>query len=149
MFNIVKQGDHSTAYVTAFIADTESDIENLPTNVAPGSTCFVINNSKKYMLNNELEWKITSSDSGGGTAGVSVVNVSIDDDGHLICDMSDGTKIDAGKIPSAGFYADKESLPPIGDSSTLYIAGSSILKWNDETEEYEDLLENVVQWGSF
>ena len=41
-----------------FIADTEADIVDLPTeNIAPGSTCFVIKGSKVFMLNTEGEWK--------------------------------------------------------------------------------------------
>lgn len=57
MFNIVKQSDHATAYVTEFVADTEADVANLPTTVAPGSTCIVIDTSNVYMLNNKKEWK--------------------------------------------------------------------------------------------
>ncbi len=33
-----------------------------------------------------------------GDSGVSIVNTYIDEDGHLICEMSDGTKKDAGKV---------------------------------------------------
>lgn len=57
MFNIIKQGERSTAYVTEYVADTETDIVNLPTNSAPGSTCLVIETSNVYMLNNKKEWK--------------------------------------------------------------------------------------------
>lgn len=32
--------------------------------------------------------------------GISVVNMDIDDNGHLICELSDGTSIDAGTVPT-------------------------------------------------
>lgn len=57
MFNIIKQGERSTAYVTEYVADTEADVANLPTNNAPGSTCIIIETSDVYMLNNKKEWK--------------------------------------------------------------------------------------------
>ena len=57
MFNIVKQSDRATTYVTEFVADEEADVTNLPTTVAPGSTCIVIASSNVYMLNNKKEWK--------------------------------------------------------------------------------------------
>lgn len=57
MFNITKQGEHSTAYVTEYVADTTADVADLPTNNAPGSTCIVIETADVYMLNNKKEWK--------------------------------------------------------------------------------------------
>lgn len=57
MFNIVKQSDRATTYVTEFVADEEADVTNLPTTVAPGSTCIVIETADVYMLNNKREWK--------------------------------------------------------------------------------------------
>ena len=42
---------------TEYIADSITDIQNLPTNgVTPGSTCFVIENSALYMLNSQKQW---------------------------------------------------------------------------------------------
>ena len=40
MYNIIKQNDNISAYVKEFIADTEADIQSLPTDktVYPGST---------------------------------------------------------------------------------------------------------------
>jgi hypothetical protein len=58
MFNIMKQGDHFTAYITEFAADSEADVANLPTTVAPGSSCIVIETSNVYMLNNNREWML-------------------------------------------------------------------------------------------
>lgn len=38
------------------ICDTESDIENLSTEYAPGSIAFIVEGAKVYMLNNQKEW---------------------------------------------------------------------------------------------
>ena len=39
------------------IADFEADIHSIPLqDFAPGSTCFVIETSKSYMLNHNREW---------------------------------------------------------------------------------------------
>lgn len=38
-------------------ADTDADVEELPTKYGVGSTCFVIDSSTVYMLNNEKEQK--------------------------------------------------------------------------------------------
>jgi len=57
MFKITKQAEHTVAYVTEFVADTEDDVKNLPTtNVAPGSVCIVTATSNVYMLNNQNTW---------------------------------------------------------------------------------------------
>lgn len=57
MFSITGQSGRTNAYVTEFVADTVADITNLPTDVAVGSSCFVIDGGKLYMLNHSLEWK--------------------------------------------------------------------------------------------
>lgn len=44
-----------------YIADSDSDINNLPTDCAPGSTCLIVGDgtgAKVYMLNNEKEWTL-------------------------------------------------------------------------------------------
>ena len=59
MINIIKKNDNVSAYVTEFVADTEADIKDLPTDtskVFPGSTCIIVATSDVYMLNNNQEW---------------------------------------------------------------------------------------------
>mgnify|MGYP001625504080 CR=1 FL=1 len=56
MYNIIKQNDNISAYVTEFVADSADDIQDLPQNVYPGSTCTVTETSDVYMLNNKREW---------------------------------------------------------------------------------------------
>ena len=40
-----------------FMCDSPSDINNLPTDIAPGSTCLVLSNSVVYVLNSAGSWK--------------------------------------------------------------------------------------------
>ena len=60
MINMISQGDTTTYEIVSLVADTEADIatiaEDYP-DAKPGSTCFVIETSSVYMLNNNKEWK--------------------------------------------------------------------------------------------
>lgn len=58
MINIRQQNDKIGVYVNEYVADTEADVQNLPTDVYPGSACIVIETSNVYMLNNNKEWKL-------------------------------------------------------------------------------------------
>ena len=43
-----------------YVADTTSDVNNLPTDVGVGSTCVVVGDGSGcsvYMLNNNQQWK--------------------------------------------------------------------------------------------
>ena len=71
------------------------------------------------------------ADGKDGLDGISVQNLSIDNDGSLLCHMSDGTTIDAGKVPMTDIeltdYYTKEEI------DDLFIGGGSELSvsWND------------------
>ena len=56
MFTITKEKDRHTNNIQEFICDFETDINNLPIDIAAGSTAFVIENSSAYMLNNSKVW---------------------------------------------------------------------------------------------
>ena len=44
--------------VREFVVDTEADIASINTSqLMPGSTCFVIEQSQWYMLNHQYQWK--------------------------------------------------------------------------------------------
>lgn len=57
MFSYIDQSGQTQYNVVNIVVDTETDILSLPTNVAPGSTCFVIDTSTAFMLNNQHQWK--------------------------------------------------------------------------------------------
>ena len=60
MINMISQGDTTTYEVISLVADTEIDIATITAeypDAKPGSTCFVIETSSVYMLNNNKEWK--------------------------------------------------------------------------------------------
>ena len=56
MFRIYKQNDNTQPYVTEYIADTDSDVAELPTDVYPGSTCIVADSTNVYILNTSKQW---------------------------------------------------------------------------------------------
>lgn len=78
--------DHTESYMPArqltFIADSSSDIANLPTSSSPGlpqegdstahlpvkagSSCLCLNPGSFYILNTQDEWVKSKSGSGGG-----------------------------------------------------------------------------------
>ena len=68
---ISKSGEHVQQGTVIYTADTESDISSLPIGCTPGSTCFCIETSTTYILNNQGEWKVKTSsggEEGGGSA---------------------------------------------------------------------------------
>lgn len=68
MFSIASNSGEVAYGVTRFLIDTEAEIKDLPTYHTPGSSAFVIENSTRYILNNNREWiKVASSNSGGGS----------------------------------------------------------------------------------
>lgn len=59
MYNIIKTKEKYIKNLYEYIADSENDIKNLPTDktvVNPGSTCICINESSVWILNNCYEW---------------------------------------------------------------------------------------------
>ena len=53
-----------------FILDTQDDLTNIPTTCKPGSTAFITETSKYYMLNNQNKWiEVNLSASNGGSSG--------------------------------------------------------------------------------
>lgn len=88
-----------------------------------------------------------------GIDGISVKTLSINDNGELICLLSDGTTINAGDIPNPIVFVDNtDELPVPGQISILYVAGTSIYIWTGF--EYKEISSGSggsgsIQWGSF
>jgi hypothetical protein len=55
-YSFMKESGNTKKYVSELVADSLSDIDNLPTNCRAGSTCFCIENLSVYILNNSNEW---------------------------------------------------------------------------------------------
>lgn len=68
MYSIGKNSDTTGYGIKKFFVDTEVEILNIPLEtVFPGSTAFVIENSKSYMLNNQFKWvEVSNGGSSGG-----------------------------------------------------------------------------------
>lgn len=56
MINIMKQNGKDAYGVTELIVDSNADVATLSTDYAPGSTCFVVEDSSLYMLNGNKAW---------------------------------------------------------------------------------------------
>ena len=55
-FKVTVNGNNIQSSVVEIIADTESDIADLPTDVGIGSDCICLENSSVYMLGNDKVW---------------------------------------------------------------------------------------------
>lgn len=69
MYSISANRNQVAHNTKKFIVDFASDVATLPTDCAPGSTAFVIENSSHYMLNNYKQWVKVILNTGGGTSG--------------------------------------------------------------------------------
>lgn len=58
MINIIEQNGKSSYNVINYIIDSTDDLENLPTNIASGSTALIATGitTDIYILNNQKEW---------------------------------------------------------------------------------------------
>ena len=67
MFRIINQSGHIAYGLKEYVCDYESDVNNLSLDDVPGSTAFIIENSKVYMMNNQHKWvDISGSNIAGG-----------------------------------------------------------------------------------
>lgn len=55
-YSSYQNSDNIVPYYVALVADYLSDVETLPTEVAPGSTCLVIEDSSIWMLGVDGKW---------------------------------------------------------------------------------------------
>ena len=63
-----------------YTLDYDKDLNNLPTNITPGSSAFITESSKKYMLNNQHKWVEVNLNGG------SIIGNNSDDEDILIFD---------------------------------------------------------------
>ena len=65
----------------SFIADTKEDLKTLP-KCSMGSTCYIIDEARKYMMNSKGEWipqePGTNNNTGGGNNGSGGNNVDLE-----------------------------------------------------------------------
>ena len=75
--------------------------KNYANKVAAGFSNVQVNGSDLiFTLNDGTKATMTIPTPENGSDGISVINLSIDNDGSLLCHMSDGSIIDAGKVPT-------------------------------------------------
>lgn len=98
--------------------------------------------------------------------GISIINVSMNENRHLICTMSDSSIIDAGELPvyipqkGVDYFTDEEKqemvqevlneidtevifaddgLPIIGKEDILYVYNSKLYRWIDNQTGYRTI----------
>ncbi len=72
--------------------------------------------------------------SGKGEDGISIVEVKVDENNHLICTLSDGSIVDAGEIIGGSVsadYASKEDIDKIFSSHSSTLDGDPFAKEED------------------
>lgn len=69
MISIGANGNKITYGIKHFNVDTEEDFQRLSNQFKMGSTCFVIETSKRYMLNGKNQWIEINSGSSGTSSG--------------------------------------------------------------------------------
>ena len=55
-YSIMKQNDKIQYNIVEYIVDSTSEINTLPTDIGPGSTCLVTGTSEVYVLNTNKQW---------------------------------------------------------------------------------------------
>ena len=82
MISLVSNDGVISYGIKHFVADTSSDLATINTKSIPmGSTAFVIENSKYYMLNGEKVWKTVNLYGAGGSGSSAVLPDEIISDG--------------------------------------------------------------------
>lgn len=55
-YSSYQNSDNIVPYYVALVADTNTDVAELSTDFAPGSTCLVIEDSSLWILGNDKTW---------------------------------------------------------------------------------------------
>lgn len=116
-----------------------SDLDKLPHDVSSGSVAQCADTGDKYVFLKGLDtWYKQPSGKDGepgkdGKNGVSITTVSINENKHLICGMSDGNEIDAGEVPAGKDGIDgKDGQPGTNGKDGISVQSASI-------DEYDHL----------
>lgn len=69
MYSYVTQNGNDAQYLSHLLATSESDVSSLPTNISPGSTCFIEETGATFMLSNSHYWfKVINNNSGSSSS---------------------------------------------------------------------------------
>ena len=135
-----KENGHVQYSSYAFVADYATDVASLPTNtklVCPGSTCFVIETSKSYILNTQGVWSEYSTGGGGGGGGgseyPSADNISFPKNyDHPVYLKTDGENYDAIVNAINGVAGTSSSYTPSQMAGAI-----TALVWEGTQAEYD------------
>lgn len=82
--------------------------------------------------------------------GISITAVSIDENNHLICTMSDGSTIDAGELPGGNGggieqYSSITNFPSSGEDNILYLAKDTETLYYWTGSKYSTIASNTLE----
>lgn len=106
MITLASSSGKTRYNIKEYYLDTPADLTELMNMQfdEPGSKARIISSGEVYVQNSLGQWILqpaAASGGGGGgdgAPGVSIVAVSVNEQNHLICTMSNGSTIDAGEI---------------------------------------------------
>lgn len=99
-----------------FICDTESDVENLPTNRTPGCVAKVASTSNIYILNSSGKWILQTASGSGGSSSedIHINNAYLDEDENLILEFNtsykEPLKVNIGSINEPEIFLLQEEI---------------------------------------
>ena len=67
-YSIISQNGQSLYDIKEYVLDTIEDLESLPVSAGMGSTAFVIEDGRKYVLNSQNQWIALVTTVNNGTA---------------------------------------------------------------------------------
>ena len=67
-YSVISQNGQSLYNIKEYVLDTIEDLESLPVSAGMGSTAFVIEDGRKYVLNSQNQWIALVTTVNNGTA---------------------------------------------------------------------------------
>lgn len=130
---------------------TLTQAKNYANKVAAGFSSVEVNGTNiNFTLNDGSKATVivpVPADGKDGAAGISVINLSIDTDGSLLCHMSDGSIIDAGHVPTIdpdlSKYYTKEEINSLFGKTFLW-DGLSSEENTDNLSLFDEFYVNFV-----
>lgn len=102
-YSVSAQSGRVAYGVKHYTVDTMNCLKKLPTSAAAGSTAFVVDSSRSFMLNNKRQW-VEVSASGSGAGGTNIIWDGGTPEGNT------GSGCDCGCSSSSGSESETEYI---------------------------------------
>ena len=113
--------------------------------VAAGFSSVQVDGSNLiFTLNDGTKATMTIPTPENGSDGISIVDVSIDIDGSLLCHMSDGSTINAGKITEYDEYSQELNNKIVSTRNELERVKNDVLETGTDTDTFVHLEDSAM-----